>query len=545
MLDLMLRDARDIADSSELEADLCIIGAGVAGLTLARSCIGAGYRVVVLESGGAGLEPRAQDPVKGSSVGYSYYHHTSARARGFGGSSLLWPLEEGWRARPLDPIDFESRPGIPNSGWPFGPEELAPHWAEANEVCDLGPSQWSVDDWEDAQTPRLPIRGDRVGTTMFQLGSTNFGRHWKKIEQASDVTVILHATVTELAQADGSSVVDRVHVANGVGGRFWVRASFTALAAGGIDNTRLLLSSRGRNSRGLGNGHDLVGRYFMERLSTRSGFLLPNDPELVPRSMLYSVHHVRGTRVEATLRVADDVIRKEQLLNCTFFLLARTRAFTSEGVRSLGTLVKGRDRWPLPEGLLRHVRNIAVHPRDFLKVAGEQHNRGNNWSDHVLVVRPQAEQLPNPTSRVTLDDRTDAFGIPRVKLDWRLTDFDRWSIRRHQEIIDEELRDSGIGGLERLLGDEDPPALFEGNKHHMGTTRMHPDPRRGVVDADARLHEAPNVFIAGSSIFPTAGCSNPTLTITALSLRLADRLKSELSSSVNVTPGVTSRHAAG
>ena len=525
----MLRDARDIADSEELNTDLCIIGAGVAGLTLARSLMGSGHRVLVLESGGRGTEPVAQDPVHGSSVGYSYYNHDMARARGFGGSSLLWPLQEGWRARPLDPVDYESRPGIPNSGWPFGPEELAPYWSMANEVCGLGPSQWSVEDWSDPQTPPLAFLGDRVGTTMFQLGSSNFDRHWDAMSAAGDVTVLLHATVTNLEQGDASSAVESIEVANGIGGRFRVRSRCTVLAAGGLDNARLLLASRDRSPRGLGNGHDVVGRYFMERLSTRSGYLVPNDPELVPRALLYSVHHVRGSRVEGTLRVSDAVIREEHLLNCTFFMLARTRAFTAEAVRSLGTMIKGLRRQPRPEGIARHLRNVVTGPRDFLELVGEQHRRGNDWKDHVLVMRPQAEQLPNPTSRVTLGNRKDAFGTPRVKLDWRLTDFDRWSIRRHQEIVDEELRRAGLGRLERLLGDEDPPALFEGNKHHMGTTRMHPDPHRGVVDADARLHEAPNVFVAGSSIFPTAGCSNPTLTIAALSLRLADQLRRELS----------------
>ena len=530
----MFRDARNITDSDELEADVCIIGAGVAGLTLAQRFLGQGLRVLVLESGGRGIEPEAQDAVEGSSVGYSYYRHTVARARGFGGSSLLWPLEEGWRARPLDPIDFEAREGIPNSGWPFGPEELAPYWAPAAEICDLGPPTWSVDDWERPVTPRMPFAGDRVGTTIFHLGSSNFDRYWSALEAAEDVTVLLHATATELEQAGTADTVDRVRVANGQGGRFDVRSRFVVLAAGGIDNTRLLLNSRSRNTAGLGNGRDLLGRYFMERLSTRSGYLAPDDPETVGRAMLYSVHHVDGHRVEGNLRVSDDVIRSEQLLNCTFFLLARTEAFTSEGIRSLATLLKGRERAPRPEGTLGHLRNIATSGRDFLRVGKEQFARGNDWTGSVLVIRPQAEQLPNPTSRITLDDETDAFGVPRVRLDWRLTDLDRWSIRRHQEIVDEELRRAGIGRIERMMGDEDPPALFEGNKHHMGTTRMHADPHRGVVDADARLHEAPNVFVAGSSIFPTVGCSNPTLTIAALSLRLADTLQRELRSSASI-----------
>lgn len=524
MLYPMLRDAREVTGSEELTTDICIVGAGVAGLTLAHRLSRSGRRVLVLESGGRGVEPDSQEAVDDTSVGYSYYRHPDARARGFGGSSLLWPLDEGWRARPLDPIDFETREGIPHSGWPFGPDELAPYWAPAAEVCDLGQPTWSVDDWERPVTPRLPLRSGRAGTTMFQLGSSNFDRLWAPMQASDNVTVLLHATATELLQGDATDRVDRIRVTNGEGDWFFVRSAQVVLAGGGIDNARLLLNSRSRSQSGLGNGHDLVGRYFMERLSTRSGYLVPDDPETVPGAMLYSVHHVDGQRVEGNLRLADEVIRDEQLLNCTFFLLARTEAFTSEAIRSLATLVKGRERDPWPEGLTGHVRNVVAGAGDFARMAKELLARGNDWSGSVLVLRPQAEQLPNPTSRVLLDDRTDAFGVPRIKLDWRITDLDRWSIRRHQEILDQELRASGIGHLEQLMGDEHPPVLFEGNKHHMGTTRMHPDPHQGVVDADARLHEAPNVFLAGSSIFPTAGCSNPTLAIAALSLRLADTL---------------------
>jgi choline dehydrogenase-like flavoprotein len=140
----------------------------------------------------------------------------------------------------------------------------------------------------------------------------------------------------------------------------------------------------------------------------------------------------------------------------------------------------------------------------------------------------QAEQSPNPSSRVTLDRDRDRFGVPKPKLDWQVTDFDRWSIRRTQEIVDEALREAGVGRLERKLGDESPPALFRGAYHHMGTTRMHSEPSQGVVNANCRVHGYANLFAAGSSVFPTSGNANPTLTLVALAIRLADHLKDEL-----------------
>ncbi len=129
---------------------------------------------------------------------------------------------------------------------------------------------------------------------------------------------------------------------------------------------------------------------------------------------------------------------------------------------------------------------------------------------------------------MTLGTRRDPFGHPVARVDWRSEASDRASIRASQEIVDGAMRAAGLGHVELMLGDENPPALIEGNFHHLGTTRMHVDPAHGVVDADCRVHGMRNLYVAGSSVFPTYGCSNPTLTVVALALRLADHLKKQL-----------------
>jgi choline dehydrogenase-like flavoprotein len=145
----------------------------------------------------------------------------------------------------------------------------------------------------------------------------------------------------------------------------------------------------------------------------------------------------------------------------------------------------------------------------------------------VLALRVQGEQAPNPDSR-QLGTRRDRCGLPVAQVDWRPTASDRASIRATQEAIDEAFRGAGLGHVELMLGDEHPPALLEGNFHHLGATRMHTDPSMGVADADCRVHGVRNLDVAGSSVFPTYGCSNPTLTVVALALRLANHLKKQL-----------------
>jgi choline dehydrogenase-like flavoprotein len=298
------------------------------------------------------------------------------------------------------------------------------------------------------------------------------------------------------------------------------------LAAGGIENARLLLLGGRKRGRALGNDHDMVGRYFAERMSARSGVIITDRPDQATRTGFYDFHEARGTHAQGALRVTDKLQRERDLLNCVFFPLARPAPIASESVRSIATLVKGLGRRPLLTDVPAHLGNVLKGFGDASAFAvGKLRHQE---AARVLVLRVQGEQAPNPDSRVTLGSRTDRLGQPVGRIDWRIPAGTRESIRASQELIDASLRSAGIGHIESMLGDEDPPTLFEGNFHHLGTTRISTDPRSGVVDADCRVHGVGNLWVAGSSTFPTYGASNPTLTIVAMALRLADHLRVRL-----------------
>ena len=527
----VLADARELHRDQQVDVDVCIVGAGPAGITVARELIGNGARVWLLDSGGKDVEHRAQRLNRGQSVGYPIHRPHQSRVRAFGGTSRHWfrAGDETWAARPLDPLDFEVRPGIRHSGWPFDRAHLEPYYAEAQRLCQLGPYDYEADRWVDlVRTPPLPLAPGPVETTVFQHGTASFERFYDELVRAPNVTLLLHASVVDLAIGDDPGCVERLEVRRDDGTRCFVRPSVVVLAAGGIENPRLLLLSRGVHGRGLGNDRDLVGRFFAERLSARTGYIVPTTPELVARSGLYDVHAAApGVHVQGALRVRDSVQRDEQLLNCAFFLLTRRLSFTAESVRSVATLAKARRRRPLPAGMVGHLRNVTTG-LDELGAFALDRLRPLDVGRSILALRAQAEQAPNPSSRVTLGTRRDRFGQPVARVDWRPAASDRASIRASQEVVDGSLRAAGLGHVEFMLGDEDPPALLEGNFHHLGTTRMHRDPAGGVVDADCRVHGMRNVYVAGSSVFPTYGCSNPTLTVAALALRLADHLKKQL-----------------
>lgn len=475
----MFVDARSIPDGSVADADVCIVGAGAAGITIARELAARPLRVALLESGWLEPDAATQSLYAGEVVERPYFALDASRSRYFGGTTNDWSGE----CRPLDPIDFEARDWVPHSGWPFAREELQPFYDRARAVCQLEPA---------AEVRPIALQGDRVRCHALHMSPpTRFGAVYREqIARASNVIAYLGANVVGLETADPPTSVRAVRIACLAGSRFRLKARVFVLATGGVENARLLLLSSDVQRAGLGNGHDQVGRYFMEHL------YLDRAATIVARAGaiddVYTLRRrTRGGRVRGILALDPEVQRAERLTNFSAVLdddSLRPRAL----VRALLAPLCGR-RTP--------------HERRY-------------------VVKNAMEQAPNPDSRVVLGCERDRLGSPRVSLRWSLSPIDKRTMHRAHEILDEELRRAKVGRLHTAQGSAaDPwPARLRGARHHMGTTRMHPDPRRGVVDASCRVHGIANLFVAGSSVFPTSGSANPTLTIVALALRLADHL---------------------
>ena len=525
----VLIDGRSIPDGERVETDLCIVGCGPAGITVAREVASAGLRVTVLESGGRGRDPSADRQSAGESVGHPYVGMERTRARGIGGTSLHWKLDtpgdEDWIARPLDPIDFEARPGVDGSGWPVDAATMEPYYRRAHEIGRLGPFAYQPADWPAEPDPPFDLPASEVVTNVVQRVAHTFAEHEHELATSNAIAVVHNATVLRLA-SDGTRVT-AAEATSQDGRKFTVVARRFVLATGGIENARLLLLSR-RNGDGvgLGNEHDLVGRYFMERLSARAGVLVPARPDLMSQAGLYRSHLVDGTRIQGVLTLAPDVVRREGLRNAMFWVRERPRMITSPGVGSLLSMYRLIRRRPFQPGVVPgHVMRIARDLPDVTRTFLHYALRQPESALEVFQLGVQAEQAPNRDSRVSLGRRRDVHGLPVARLDWRPAEADRESIARSVELLDGSLRHAGVGRVIHKIGSESPRPLFVGNWHHMGTTRMDPDPSRGVVDAACRVHSTANLYVAGSSVFPTSGYANPTLTIVALALRLADELR--------------------
>jgi choline dehydrogenase-like flavoprotein len=490
----VLIDARTAAPRLEIDTDLCIIGAGAAGIAIAREFAGTRVRVTLLESGGRTPDAATQSLYRGTSMAQKYFRLDTTRSRYFGGSTNCWM---GF-CRPLDADDFEARDWIPHSGWPFDRAFLEPYYRRAQRVCGLGPFGYRGADFSSPRRPELAFSDARVLTHCFQIAPTRFGEiYHDELARAENVDTWLYANVVEIEADPGARRVARLRVRVLDGPEFSLRPRAVVLATGGIENARLLLASNRVEAAGLGNRHDLVGRFFMEHPHTISGEFLPS-PAARPLG-LYQLHRRGGVEVLGVLALSAAVRRSERLANFTASLAPRPQQGGFE--RDLGVVIAAFDA----EG-----EGAKGVPR--------------------FAFSNECEQVPNPESRVQLAYERDALGMNRVTLKWRLTAEDRDSLRRSHELIAREVGRAGLGRVKPGLGEPLGawPADLNGARHHMGTTRMHTDPRQGVVDADSRVHGISNLFVAGSSVFPTAGAANPTLTIVALALRLADRLKQEL-----------------
>ena len=509
----MIEDARTIPAGTVLKADLCIVGAGAAGIAMARALIGRPMRIILLEAGGDEYDDATQALYAGTREGNPCAPLDVSRLRYFGGTTNHWA---GY-CRPFDESDFERRAWVGMSGWPFDLDHLVPFYERAQPVLELQAFDYEAATWAEHMSGlfRSDVMQGRLRAAVFQQSPpTRLGpRYRDELAKARNVTVYQWANLTDIRTDRSPEAVSAIDVACLEGPHFRIEADRFVLAMGGIENARMLLSATSTHAAGLGNGHDMVGRCFMDHPHYEAAQILFNAPSDIARSPT-------GQIVYTQCMLDQAVEREEELLR--FLTTLHPVSRQSPGYVALRNITKNLRRGIVPESLWDDLVQVVT---DIDGAAMDLY--GRLYADtNALELTIHPEQEPNRASRVTLTDERDALGLRRCRLDWRLTDLDRRTIRRGLEIVGEEFGRAGIGRLQLAPWVEEDGFEVPGNGsyHHIGTTRMSTDPKQGVVDADCRVHGLQNLYVAGSSVFPTAGFANPTLTIVALALRLADHL---------------------
>lgn len=518
------RDAHTLSEDV-LRADICVVGAGAAGITIARALRGSGRSVALVESGGFELADDTDALGRGDSPSIAGEYLLRSRKRVFGGTTQHWT----GMCMPLADEVFSSRPEIDEHGWPIDGDALFPYYARACEQLRLVPWARNGDLERRPELEALAFEA-RPGfeTRIYQRQRRfDFGRKFRRdVVDDPNITVLTRATVTGLVP-DGDRV-RAVRIQTLAGKMLTLEAQTFVLATGGIENARLLLVAK-REHPGLGGrGGELVGRYYMDHpeLNIGEAVLWPSwDLDLYLGGWLDD-----DRRGFAAWFPSAELQRKRGLALCGIRPSRAGRRFGDPQARELDAAVA-----------------VAAFELDRARNASRTESLLPGATKIRLFAR--CEQRPHADNRVELADDVDAFGVPRPRLQWHLERRDYDGYRRAIVELGKSIHADGIGRMRPTLPAAMPEVLrtiygpsatrehhdraHEAGEpllllwgHHMGTTRMATSPTHGVVDGDCRVHGLPNLFVAGSSVFPTGGAANPTLTIVALALRLADHLAS-------------------
>jgi choline dehydrogenase-like flavoprotein len=505
-------DARELPDNTTIEGDLCIIGAGAAGISIALEWIGSAHKVILLEGGGFEYDDRVQELYAGKTTGQKYYPLKSARLHYFGGTTGHWA---GFCSA-FDEIDFEKRDWVPYSGWPIKRSDLDPYYIKAHKTVDIGPYEVDWKYWQKQDADLNPLIEDDsvVWNKVWQFSTARFGTKYRDaIVKAKNIHLYTYANVTDITANENASSVNHVTAKNYTGKQYTVKAKHFVLACCSIQNARILLAANKQAPKGLGNDHDTVGRYFMEHLEIKSGelWLTKSNP-----LKLYSLDFGK-TKARCELAITKEQQKQHKMLNGTASLIPLALA------KKMKPAIEAWDS----DDPQKSQKKLFSAFDDIMKEARSNSSESLHKSFEFFT---RIEQAPNPDSRVTLDTEKDSLGMPRAMLHWALTPLEKHSIRKIYELIGQQVGKTGIGRvklMEYLQDEKDDswPDFTGGGWHHMGTTRMSEDPKNGVVDADCKVHHMSNLHIAGASCYATAAAPNPTLTLIALSVRLSDKLK--------------------
>ncbi len=518
-------------DGEALEADICIVGTGPAGATLMRELAGTSLRVLVVESGETDARSFADSLNEIESIGRPRtLDQTIVRNRILGGTSLLWT----GRCAYLDEIDYQERAWVPHSGWPIGPADMAPYFARSVEHLGLGlGADYSHEGfWELTGRARPASRLDpKLLRPFFWQFSRfrgpqepmRFGPRLLSERNAPNLRVLTGATAVHINTNEAASALRSLEVAAHDDRRWTVKAEKIVLCAGGIENARLLLNSSRVCAQGLGNTHDMVGRFLMDH---PRGGVAKFDPtqarSLEPHLGFHTVRTAHGTNLFCQgLRLSPDVQQSEGLLNCAVWLSELVAP--DDPWTAVKRIASGRADWRRDPLAVLSNGVLMARGLDRMRRGGGPIRKLDGLELNCIV-----EQRPDPDSRVLLSERVDGHGMRLPRLDWRVSEQEQHTVRRTAQIVAGALQ--AVGLRPPMLDDwvaagQGFGPTFADVAHHIGTTRMSDDARSGVVDSDCQVHGLSGFFVAGSSVFPTASHANPTQMIVALSIRLADHLK--------------------
>ncbi len=512
----MIKDLLKDRPGSEA-ADVCIVGAGAAGIVLAVELVRLGKRVVLLEGGGTEIEEASQDPYASELTGLPHKGIHTGRFRAKGGTTTKW----GGQILELDEIDFEARPGVPESGWPFRKDELSPYYERALKLEGLDKVLRKDQDVWAAIGRSTPTFEGLESYCSRWCPEPNFGLlHRATLEDSESLVLWLHANAVDLVLEGDEVRGVTCRTMTGLEATF--EATQYVFCLGAIESSRFFLQPR---PEGLPwNRSGLLGKHFQDHVDCNAASV-----EVVAQDRFHELFDnvfVGGFKYHPKLRLSPALEVAKGTLN-----VAATMNFESdldEALSRIKTTVKNmlRGRWS--DLRLQDVGYMLGHLpllcRQVWRYKVE--HRAYNPASATVHLRVHCEQEPSSTSSITLAESRDGLGLYRTQLNWQISEQELATIRQYVQVAQASLQGVAtiIPNPMLMAGSAEFRLQCDDSNHHMGGMRMSVAEQDGVVNADLRMHGTRNLYVCSGAVFPTSGFSNPTHTLLALAVRLADHL---------------------
>jgi choline dehydrogenase-like flavoprotein len=512
-------DLEQKSQPQQFHSSVCVIGGGIAGITLATRLSSRGIHVHLLEAGGLEQEERSQALYHSHMAADNHRSTNDGRFRTFGGSSTQW----GGQILPYTRDVFTPRPGHPNLAWPIDEADLTLYYDDVQSILGVDPLPFTSELPSRLGHPSPPTSSDICArfSKWTPFNRRNLAKTLGAQALADPLTsVFTHANTTSLhVDPNDASRIARVRVVNYSGVEFTFTADQFVVAAGTIESCRILLCSSE-----VPNPHDLIGRYLHDHVAYHAALF--HSPARERITSFTGPFYVDGTLHSCKFEASDDLRRREGLL-C---VMAHVVVIEPEdsGIAAIRNMLRSLQHGKIGEALTANLLPMLRGTGDVLRLAYQSRfKKRRAVSDRaVLRLNIDVEQAPNRDNRITLSPtHRDALGLPVTIVDWRIGDLEKDTAARFAHCIRRYLADNGYepGEWDASLRDGTMPQMLDTN-HPMGGLRMGDDPRSSVVDSDLKHHHLANLHVASCAVFPSGSSSNPTFTMMALTLRLADHL---------------------
>lgn len=521
----MLRDLLDGSrEARRIQTQVVVVGGGIAGLLAATRLAQLGVRTVVLESGGksGGGVPHALNEVV--QAGQSYRGAIEGRFRGLGGTSTRW----GGAMLPFQACDMGPHTAGWPADWPVTLDDIEARFGDIQALFGLPTDNFEIPDQSDT----------RRGSSDFVLRSAkwpefrqrNLANTLSKEIESPSIDIWVNATAVRF-ELDGVGQLSSIVAASPSGAELIVEARLVVFAAGAIENTRLMLQLDSQYDDQIFKPMELLGKYFFDHLTATAGTLEPTrrGSDLNKTfGLRFQGAGMRDTRLEPSPQ-----LRASEGLPGGF---AHVAAMSSDAVAFAALRGLYRD---LQSGAPLDVQNLLGVGRDlgwlaeaaWWRFAKRRLLAPRDAEYQVVLV---TEQFPSVANTITLSStKFDMYGVPLAQIDWRPSEVDFDGFRRIQDALESYWTESRFGSIAAFT--KAPEAVWRQGLqsgsdifHPGGTTRMGRNAKTGVVDANLRSFQVPNLYVIGTSVFPTGGSANPTFTLMAFALRAAEHIAREV-----------------